>query len=153
MTDDIRFSPETGAVMHRGIRPMTLEYRGQSVIVNMPGWYCDASDEGIHNGIDMIISDRALNLMKARVEGLLEPSDIRRIRKKLRLTQVRAGELIGGGPRAFQKYEAGDLLPSRAISSALLLLDENPKALAILTGRAKKIQNKPETTPEISASI
>jgi len=43
-----------------------------------------------------------------------------------------AGEIIGGGPRAFQKYEAGDLLPSRAISSALTLLDHNPEGLTIL---------------------
>jgi HTH-type transcriptional regulator/antitoxin MqsA len=61
----------------------------------------------------MKISDRALNRLKARTEGLLEPEDIRRIRKRLGLTQEAAGELIGGGPRAFEKYENGDLLPSR----------------------------------------
>ena len=49
-----------------------------------------------------------LNRLKARTEGLLEPEEIRRIRKKLGLTQAAAGELIGGGPRAFQKYETGD---------------------------------------------
>jgi HTH-type transcriptional regulator/antitoxin MqsA len=48
---------------------------------------------------------------------------------------VQAGELIGGGPRAFQKYEAGDLLPSRAISSALMLLDHDPASLRILKAR------------------
>ena len=66
---------------------------------------------------------------------MLDPEEIRRIRKKLRLTQVQAGELIGGGPRAFQKYETGDLLPSRAISSALALLDNDPAALSVLKGR------------------
>jgi HTH-type transcriptional regulator/antitoxin MqsA len=66
---------------------------------------------------------------------LLEPEDIRRIRKKLGLNQVAAGELIGGGPRAFQKYEAGDLLPSRAISSALILLDNDPAGLRVLEAR------------------
>ncbi|MHC5862878.1 hypothetical protein [Nostoc sp.] len=29
-------------------------------------------------------------------------------------------------------YEAGDLLPSRAITSALILLDHDPAAIAIL---------------------
>jgi HTH-type transcriptional regulator/antitoxin MqsA len=62
----------------------------------------------------------------------LEPEEIKRIRKKLHITQEIAGILIGGGPRAFQKYECGDLLPSRAINSALVLLDHNPKALALL---------------------
>ena len=41
----------------------------------------------------------------------------------------------GGGPRAFQKYESGDLLPSRAVSSALVLLDHDPKAIAVLKRR------------------
>jgi HTH-type transcriptional regulator/antitoxin MqsA len=127
--------PETGAPMHRDERPMTLEYKGQSVTFDMPGWYCDASGESIHTGEDMKVSDRMLNRLKARGEGLLEPEEIRRIRKKLALSQVDAGELIGGGPRAFQKYEAGDLLPSRAISSALALLDHDPKALRVLEAR------------------
>ena len=77
----------------------------------------------------MKVSDQMLNRLRARVEGLLDPKEIRRIRKRLHLTQQAAGSLIGGGPRAFQKYESGDLLPSRAISSALILLAHNPKAL------------------------
>jgi HTH-type transcriptional regulator/antitoxin MqsA len=124
--------------MHRGVRPLTLTYKGASMTVEMPGWYCDQSSESIHTGDDMKVSDRALNRLKARVEGLPAPEEIRRIRRKLGLTQESAGELIGGGPRAFQKYETGDLLPSRAISSALALLDHDPKALAVLKARLAK---------------
>lgn len=124
--------PETGAPMHRAVRPLTLAYKGESLTVEMPGWYCDASAESVHTGEDMKVSDRALNRLKARADGLLEPEEIRRIRKRLGLTQEVAGELIGGGPRAFQKYETGDLLPSRAISSALRLLDHDPQALTVL---------------------
>ena len=127
--------PTTGEAMHRDTRPMTLAYRGESVTFAMPGWYCHASDESVHTAADMKHSDRMLNQLKARVEGLLEPQEIRRIRKKLRMTQAQAGQIVGGGPRAFQKYEAGDLLPSRAISSALALLDHNPDALTILQRR------------------
>jgi HTH-type transcriptional regulator/antitoxin MqsA len=101
----------------------------------MPGWYGDRPDDGIFDADDMKISDRALNRLKARTEGLLEPEEIKRIRKKIGLTQEAAGQLIGGGPRAFQRYESGDLLPSRAISSALVLLDHNPAALSVLTAR------------------
>ncbi len=124
--------PQTGAPMHRGVRPMTLTYKGESLTFDMPGWYCDQSDESIHTGEDMKVSDRMLNLLKAKSENLLEPQEIRRIRKKLHLSQEEAGLLIGGGPRAFQKYEKGDLLPSRAVSSALVLLDHDPAALSVL---------------------
>lgn len=129
--------PETGAPMYRGIRPMTLNYKGKSITFDMPGWYCDQSDESIHTGEDMKVSDRMLNLLKSRCEGLLEPVEIRRIRKKLHLTQEAAGLLIGGGPRAFQKYESGDLLPSRAVSNALVLLDHDPDALSVLKAHSK----------------
>lgn len=129
--------PETGAPMYRGVRPMTLTYKGENMTFDMPGWYCEQSEESIHTGADMKVSDRQLNLLKARSEGLLEPEEIRRIRKKLHLSQEAAGLLIGGGQRAFQKYESGDTLPSRAVSSALVLLDYNPEALAVLKGHSK----------------
>ncbi len=131
--------PETGAPMHRDARPITLTYKGKSVTFDMPGWYSDSSTEGIHTGKDLRVSDRKLNLLKARAEKLLEPSEIRRIRKKLQLSQEEAGIMIGGGSRAFQKYEAGDLLPSRAISSALALLNHDPAGLAVLRDRYAQI--------------
>ena len=131
MTDN-PICPKTGAKMRRDVRPMTLIYKGESITFDMPGWYCDESDESIHTGEDMKVSDRMLNRLKAYSEGLLKPEEIHRIRKKLHLSQKTAGLMIGGGPRAFQMYESGDRLPSRAISSALVLLDHDPKGLAVL---------------------
>ena len=139
-------SPATGAPLHRDVRPLTLRYKGASITFDMPGWYGDQPDDGIFEPVDMKFSDRALNRLKARAEGLVEPEEIKRIRKKLGLTQQAAGKLIGGGARAFQRYEAGDLLPSRAISSALLLLDRDPPALAILTERQQGKARDPVET-------
>jgi HTH-type transcriptional regulator / antitoxin MqsA len=31
----------------------------------MPGWYCDESEESIHTGEDLEVSDRMLNRLKA----------------------------------------------------------------------------------------
>jgi HTH-type transcriptional regulator / antitoxin MqsA len=137
--------PTTGAPMQRGVRPMTLDYKGARTVFEMPGWYCDKSAESIHTGEDMKVSDRALNRLKAATEGLPLPEEIKRIRVKLGLTQEAAGELIGGGPRAFQKYEAGDLLPSRAIGSALALLDHDPAGLSVL--HARPHAGAPEHSP------
>lgn len=82
--------PKTGAPMHRGVRSMALTYKGESITFDMPGWYCDQSDEGIHTGTDMKISDRMLNQLKARVEGLLEPEEIRRIRYCKKTTSIKS---------------------------------------------------------------
>ena len=128
--------PETGQPMFRDVRPMTITYKGRQVAFDMPGWYCDASAESIHAGEDVKVSDRALNRLKAKVEGLLEPEEVRRIRKRLHLTQKDAGRLIGGGPNAFQKYESGDVVVSHAVMSALLLLDRDPSGLSVLKQRA-----------------
>jgi HTH-type transcriptional regulator / antitoxin MqsA len=124
--------PETGELMQRDTRPMTLVYKGFSLTFDMPGWYCAKSDESIHTGSDMKLSDRELNRLKARAEKLLFPEEIKSIRVKLHLTQEEAGMLIGGGPRAFQKYESGDLLPSQAITNALKLLNHYPNGLSVL---------------------
>jgi HTH-type transcriptional regulator / antitoxin MqsA len=62
--------PETGAPMHRDVRPMTLTYKGESLTFDMPGWYCNQSKESIHTGEDMKVSDRMLNRLKAHSQGL-----------------------------------------------------------------------------------
>ncbi len=127
--------------MIRDVRPITLSYKEHRLTLKMPGWYCNTCEESIHTGNDMKVSDRALNRLKARAEGLLEPEEIRRIRKRLGFSQSAAGVCLGGGPRAFQKYESGDLLPSRAICSALILSDSNPtEAKQILESRLTELK-------------
>src|SRR5688500_18733233 len=64
----------------------------------------------------------------------LTPQEIRRIREKLGLSQVEAGELLGGGPRAFTKYEAGSIRPSASIANMLRLLSANPSAIITMSG-------------------
>ena len=59
---------------------------------------------------------------------------IRAIRLKLGLTQVQAGELIGGGPRAFSKYETGTTKPSAGTMNLLRVLEANPDAISTLRG-------------------
>ncbi len=59
--------------MHRDTRPMTLAYKGETVTFDMPGWYCSESGESVHTGADMKLSDRMLNRLKARAEGLPDP--------------------------------------------------------------------------------
>ena len=126
---------ECGRTMERGFRPVALEHKGLTTEVDMPGWYCANCGESIHSGGDMAVSDRALNRMKAEVAGLLPPEEVRSIRKRLKLSQRDAGAIIGGGPNAFQKYESGEVLVSKAVSSALVLLDSNPEGLAVLKSR------------------
>ncbi|KTD04175.1 type II TA system antitoxin MqsA family protein [Legionella feeleii] len=65
----------------------------------------------------------------------LTPEDIRLIRESLGLSQAEAGELIGGGPRAFSKYENGIIRPASSIQILLRLLKDDPSAINRIAGR------------------
>ena len=131
--EEIRYDVETGEELRRDIRPFTITYQGHNKTFDMPGWY-PANDEceATFTQEDLKVYDKAIKELKAEVEHLLLPAEIRSIRKRLKLTQVQAGNILGGGKRAFQKYESGDVLPSRAISNLLRLLSGNPALLKTL---------------------
>lgn len=119
--------PETGKPMVRDTRPMTIFYKGQSSTFDMPGWYCHESGESIHTGEDIKVSDAALKELRIKVENLLRPQEVKRIREKFGLTQREAGRIIGGGPNAFQKYEQGTVTVSKGISNFLRVLERHPE--------------------------
>jgi HTH-type transcriptional regulator/antitoxin MqsA len=102
----------------------------------MPGWYCNESTESIHTGEDLKVSDAALKALKIKVENLLAPEEVRRIRVAMGLTQRQAGSLIGGGPNAFQKYEGGSTLVSKGISNFLRVLERHPEEIEELKKQA-----------------
>ena len=64
----------------------------------------------------------------------MTPDRIRAIRKRLGLTQEEAGAILGGGPRAFTKYESGSMRPRAAAISLLRVLDAHPEAVWVLRG-------------------
>ena len=77
----------------------------------------------------------------------ITPSEIRAIRQGLGLTQVEAGELLGGGSRAFTKYEAGTVKPAASVVNLLRLLDVDPGMVRTLVGRKTTPMTDPETEP------
>lgn len=58
-------------------------------------------------------------------------AELRRIRKKLGLTQQQAAILTGGGHNAFSRYEKG-LIPVAAVRNLFRLLDRHPELVAEL---------------------
>ena len=68
----------------------------------------------------------------------ITPEEIRAIRVDLGLSQAEAGELLGGGPRAFTKYETGVLKPSAAAVTLLRLLESNPDVAAKIKGATSR---------------
>lgn len=75
----------------------------------------------------------------------IEPEEIRAIRIRLGLSQAEAGELLGGGPRAFTKYETGAVKPAAAVVTLLRLLERNPTMIEQLSA-LKSLPIKPSPT-------
>lgn len=64
-------SPETGKPLVRGVRALTIAYKGESVVVECPGYYpADGSeDDGVLVGGDMEPADQALRQLKDKLDG------------------------------------------------------------------------------------
>lgn len=129
-------SPETGETLHRDVRPFVVTYKGKSKTVDLPGYYPESGDEGVHIGNDMEATDAALRALKEEVEGIPSPSTIRRVRKKLKLSQREAGGILKVGESAFDKYERGLVEPSGPTSQLLRLLDRHPELIEELRPQA-----------------
>ena len=122
-----------GQAMVRDVRPMTFEYKGREFEVSQPAWYCECG-ESLMTGEDAAVGDAELERVKAEVDRLLSPEQVKAIRLRLGLTQVEAGGLLGGGPRAFHKYESGQNDLTRSMHNLLLVLNEEPRLLDVLRG-------------------
>ena len=59
----------------------------------------------------------------------IERTEIRRIRRKLGLSQASAARLTGGGHNAFSRYERGQAVPLPAVVNLFKLLDKHPELL------------------------
>lgn len=64
----------------------------------------------------------------------LTPLVIRAIREACGLSQRDAARVFGGGPKAFEKYESGEVAPSSAMTQLLLLAAKRPELFKKDTG-------------------
>lgn len=135
MTDTNRCH-NCGADMVRDVRPDEVQYKGRTVPFNQPGWYCQKCDEVVLEGADAAVADAVFIRLRADVDGLLTPQEVADIRQKLGLSQRRAGAILGGGPRAFQKYESGTDWVTKSMANLLRLLDRDPTGVDVLANAA-----------------
>ena len=104
--------------------------------------YCDAGDELVFAARQMI------------------GAEMKRIRRKLHLTQKETVQLLsGGGHNAFSRYERGETLPPKALMLLMRLLDRYPYLLtdvktlgegADLRGAFKYTEHKEHETLTVS---
>jgi HTH-type transcriptional regulator/antitoxin MqsA len=124
---ETRIHPETGRTLRRDVRTQIVAFGSMRRTVDVPGWYPDDDSDSIHTGAELAESDRVFQELKAAYAA-----HVRRVRKRLKLTQEEAGRIIGGGRRAFQKYESGTTPPSDAAVGLIALLERHPEEIEFL---------------------
>jgi len=112
--------PETGEILRRDVRPFKMSYGGLSVMVDHPGWWGE-SGAAVFSQQDEGATEPAFLKLKARADKL-RSERIRKARKLLKLSQAEASRILGGGPKAFQKYESGEVPPPRRLEAFLSVL-------------------------------
>jgi HTH-type transcriptional regulator/antitoxin MqsA len=134
-------SAESGRTLRRGVKMLTIEADGATFAYGQPGWWAsidDATDnEGQLTDEDNIIRAAARREARANAKNaVLSPLVIRAIREVCGLSQQEAARVFGGGPKAFEKYESGEVVPSSAMTRLLLMAARRPDLFAKGTGAA-----------------
>ena len=107
----------------------TVEHAGWKVKVEgLSGWRCGACGEVEFDAESARRYAAAGDALVLR-DRERQSKEIRRIRRKLGLSQVAAARLTGGGHNAFSRYERGEVAPLPAIIKLLHLLDKHPEFL------------------------
>jgi len=111
----------------------TIEHAGTAVTVEgLSGWRCAACGEvEFDNESAQRYAAAGDELVLAERKRLSQ--EIRRIRRKLGLSQTAAARLTGGGHNAFSRYERGEAAPLPAVMNLFKLLDKHPELLKDLT--------------------
>ncbi|MBK5550584.1 type II toxin-antitoxin system MqsA family antitoxin [Pseudomonas sp. TH03] len=112
-------------------RSITIDFKQMTrQVEDISGWECrvcgeiefdDGSAERYSDASDQLLMD---------CRQLLA-NEMKRIRRKLHLTQKDAVKLLsGGGHNAFSRYERGELAPPQPLFTLMRLLDRHPHLMA-----------------------
>lgn len=107
-------------------RDIPFDYKGERHIVpHVRGWYCTSCGEAL-------FADGEGTRYAADIDSFVKESDsrqseeLRRIRRKLHLSQKEAAKLFGGGINAFSEYKRGTTKPAKSTILLMKLLDKHP---------------------------
>lgn len=110
-------------------RTEIISHQEESVtLTGLAGYFCPACGDGWFDDESSARVSAAGNALVLKIREQRR-HELRRIRKKLGLTQKEAAAIFGGGPNAFSLYERGKIEPHTSTIKLLNLLDHHPDLL------------------------
>lgn len=112
----------------------TLRYGNQSLTLHeMHGEFCPSCGEGVWDAESYLRYTETQDALVGFGRGDVS-ADIKRIRKRLKLTQAELAEAFGVGKMAFSRYERGTTRPPALLVKILKLIERHPNLLAEMRG-------------------
>jgi len=116
-------------ILRHTVKDVPYEYKGHATVVpKVSGWHCPRCHEVEFNSGEGKRFADAIKRIAAEIDAH-ESAELARIRKKLKLTQLEAARITGGGQNAFSRYERGKARPLPAVTNLFRLLDRHPELL------------------------
>lgn len=121
------------AMHHFEGRSFTIDYKQvERLVHDIAGWECSVCGE-IEFDHDTDSAERYSKASDQLLEDYAQAmgAELKRIRRKLHLTQKEAVKLLsGGGHNAFSRYERGEIAAPQPLFMLMRLLDRHPHLMA-----------------------
>lgn len=122
-----------------------LTVKGVSLhVTGLRHFECEACKAQVETPIQIDYNAELIRLALAqkraetRETRLLTSAQVKKLRLDWRITQKQASKIFGGGPTAFAKYEADDVVQSAAMDNLLRVAAAVPEAARWLATRANE---------------
>jgi HTH-type transcriptional regulator / antitoxin MqsA len=114
--------------------------------------WCDGCGAEIALDQDLRLNGREALQVKRRALGRMTGAQIKSLREDvLKISQLEAGKIFGGGPVAFSKYENNDMPPSDAMDNLLWLVCRDSRLAYELAERARVPLKRPSLRTDVSS--
>ena len=126
---NLKLCPICEAPLVRESRNVSMVYKDKIFSYLQHGEWCSECGEGFLSSEDLALSKQERTEKKRIIDHRLISDEIRKFRKSNKLSQKKASELFGGGPKAFSKYERGEVIQNKSLDILIRLI--NAKKISI----------------------
>jgi HTH-type transcriptional regulator / antitoxin MqsA len=113
-----------------------VDMLGRRVLVPHDFYFCGRCKEDFFTPEQMDAVQRTASTVIRDAEGLLHSEEIKRIRKKFRLSQPQMEKVIGTGPKTYGRWERGTVFQSKTVDRLLRILDKYPDVACWLAAQS-----------------
>lgn len=144
MSNNFEFCPVcSSGNMEKEIITENFEYKGNHLsIPNFILYKCGNCGEAFHDKEQVKQNEKNIRDFQRTTDQLLSADEIRHVRVGLGFTQEKFGEILGGGTKAFARYENGTVTQSRPMDNLLRVLWHNPTGINIILRKPSIRTNK-----------